>query len=85
MFEFMSKILDEIREAIKVSDKTRYRLSKETSIPQSQLSRLITGEKGLSFEALERLAEALGLEIIIRQKKAQKKAKGKKVKHGKRD
>jgi len=76
--EFMSIILDEIRRAIKVSDKTRYRLSKETSIPQSQLSRLMTGEKGLSFEALERLAEALGLEIIIQQKKIRKK-----VKHGK--
>ena len=75
---FMSKILDEIRRAIKASDKTRYRLSKETSVPQSQLSRLMTGEKGLSFEALERLADALGLDIVIQQKKSRKK-----VKHGK--
>jgi len=65
----MSKLLDEIREAIKASAKSRYRLSKETSIPQSQLSRLMTGEKGLSFDAMERLAEALGLEIIVRPKK----------------
>ena len=62
----MSKILDEIRRAIKTGDKTRYRLSKVTSIHESQLSRLMTGEKGVSFEALERLAEALGLEIILR-------------------
>jgi len=79
MIGLMSKILDEIRRAIKVSEKTRYRLSKETSIPESQLSRLMTGEKGLSFEALERLVEALGLEIVIQQKKTRKK-----VKHGKR-
>jgi len=71
----MSKLLDEIREAIKASDKTRYRLSKETAIPQSQLSRLMTGEKGVSFDALERLAEALGLEIIIRPKRRQPKGR----------
>ncbi len=85
MIGFMSKILDEIRRAIEASDKTRYRLSKETSIPQSQLSRLMTGEKGLSFEALERLVEAMGLEIIIRQKKTQTMAIRRKVKHGKRN
>ncbi|MHC4501428.1 MAG: helix-turn-helix domain-containing protein [Planctomycetota bacterium] len=82
MLEVMSKILDEIRKAIKASDKSRYRLSKETSIPQSQLSRLMTGEKGLSFEALERLTDALGLEIIVQKKKTRKPAKPK-VKHGK--
>jgi len=81
----MSKILDEIRKAIKASNKSRYRLSKDASIPQSQLSRLMTGEKGLSFEALERLVEALGLEIIIQQKKSRKTVKRKEVKHGKRD
>ena len=71
----MSKLLDEIREAIRTSDKTRYRLSKETAIPQSQLSRLMTGEKGVSFDAMERLAEALGLEIIIRPKRRQRKGR----------
>ena len=79
MFEFMSKILDEIRKAIKASDKSRYRLSKDASIPQSQLSRLMTGEKGLSFEALERLVEALGLEIVIRKRKPKRRQKRKKV------
>jgi hypothetical protein len=69
MFNFMSKILNEIRKAIEGSNKSRYRLSKDTSIPQSQLSRLMTGESGLSFEALERLVDALGLEIVIRNKK----------------
>lgn len=69
----MSYILDEIRRAIKASDKSRYRLSKETSIPESQLSRLMTGEKGLSFDALERLVEALDLEIVIQKKSKRKK------------
>jgi hypothetical protein len=79
----MSKLLDEIRRAIRTGEKTRYRLSKEASIPQSQLSRLMTGEKGVSFDAYERLAEALGLEIIVRPKRARKKTK-RKVDHGRR-
>ncbi|MGD0596780.1 MAG: helix-turn-helix transcriptional regulator [Sedimentisphaerales bacterium] len=81
MFDLMSKILDEIRKAIKASGKSRYRLSKDTSIPQSQLSRLMTGEKALSIESLEKLIKALGLEIIIRPKTTKKR----KVKYGKRE
>lgn len=72
----MSKILDEIRKAINASDKTRYRLWKETGITQSQLSRLMSDEAGVSVDNLELLAEALGLEIIIRPAKAKaRKAK----------
>jgi transcriptional regulator with XRE-family HTH domain len=81
MIDLMSRILDEIRKAIKASGKSRYRLSKDTSIPQSQLSRLMTGEKALSIESLEKLVNALGLEIIIKPKKAGKRQ----VKYGKRD
>ncbi len=66
----MSKVFDEIRKAIKASDKTRYQLWKETGIKQSQLSRLMSGESGVSVENLERLADALGLEIILRPAKA---------------
>jgi transcriptional regulator with XRE-family HTH domain len=81
MFDLMSRILDEIRKAIKASGKSRYRLSKEASIPQSHLSRLMTGEKALSIDSLERLINALGLEIIIRTKTTKKR----KVKYGKCD
>ena len=73
MFDLMSKILNDIRNAIEASNKSRYRLSKDTSIPQSQLSRLMTGESGLSVEALERLAAALELEIVIRNKTKRKR------------
>lgn len=62
----MSRILEQIRKVIQNSEKTRYRLSKETGIAQSQLSRLMTGQEGLSYENLEKLADALGVEIIIR-------------------
>jgi DNA-directed RNA polymerase alpha subunit len=64
----MANILRTIRQAIKLSGKTRYQLSKETDIDQSHLSRLMKGGAGLSLDALEKLAEALDLEIIIRPK-----------------
>ena len=68
----MARILDAICEAIEASDKTRYRIAKDTGISQAQLSRLLSGERGLSIPALERLADDLGLEIVIRRKKRRK-------------
>lgn len=65
----MGKVLDEIRAVIKASGQTRYRVAKETGIGQPQLSRLMAGECGLSIEALEKLADYLGLEIVIRPKR----------------
>ncbi|OHB66230.1 MAG: hypothetical protein A2Y76_14010 [Planctomycetes bacterium RBG_13_60_9] len=81
----MSQVFDTIRKAIEAGGKTRYRLSKETGIDQAQLSRLMSGKEGVSVENLERLADALGLEIIIRPKMAGREAKKRTVKHGKRD
>lgn len=72
----MGNVLDEIRKAIEASGESRYRLWKATGISQSHLSRLMRGEAGLSVENLEHLAEALGLEIIIRPAK-RKTAKAK--------
>jgi transcriptional regulator with XRE-family HTH domain len=72
----VSYVLDEIRKAIEAGEKSRYQLSKETGIAQSQLSRLMTGQEGVSYENLERLADALGLEIIIRPAKRKTKKKG---------
>lgn len=69
----MGHVLDKIRAAIKASGATRYRIAKDLDISQAQLSRLMSGERGLSIEALERLAEYLGLEIILRPKRRKRK------------
>ncbi len=65
----MSPILDEIREAINSSGKSRYRISKDTGISESQLSELMGGTKGLSIEAVEGLAAYLGIEFVTRPKR----------------
>ncbi len=49
-----------------------YHASKQiraTGIDQGQLSKLMSGEAGLSIASLERLAEFLNLEIIVRPKR----------------
>ena len=71
----MAKVLDEIRKAVERSGKSRYSISKAIGITQAQLSRLKHGKSGLSIESLERLAEHLELEIIIRPKRRQKRSK----------
>lgn len=62
----MSQLISAMRKAIVASKKSRYRIALDTGIAQSQLSRLMSGEQGLSVETMERLAEYLGLEIVIR-------------------
>lgn len=68
----MTRILDAICEAIEASDQTRYRIAKDIGISQAHLSRLMSGERGLSIDTLERLADYLGLEIVIRPKRRRK-------------
>jgi len=70
---FMSKIFDELRQAIEMGPKSRYRLSQETGIEQSQLSRFIAGTRGLSVEAIEKLAPALGFELVLKKKSKKRK------------
>ncbi len=64
----MAHVLDTIRKAIRDSDRTPYAICKASGIARSQLSRLMTGKRGLSVEVLERLADQLGLELVIRPK-----------------
>ena len=71
----MSKVLDEIRQAIDRSDHSRYAISKAIDISQAQLSRLMAGKSGLSIDSLERLAEFLNLEIVIRPKRRRRKGR----------
>ena len=71
----MAQLVETIRAAIEASGETRYRIAKETGIAESQLSRLMSGERGLSAETIERLADYLGLEIVVRAKRGRGKVK----------
>ena len=58
-----SKLSDQIRQAIETCGVTRYRIAKETGISQPTLSRFMSGERGLTMKALDKLADFLGLNI----------------------
>jgi len=65
----VSQLLKTIRKAIEASGTSRYAIHKATGIDQGQLSKLMKGQAGLSLESLEKLADFLGLEIILRTKR----------------
>lgn len=69
----MAGLLDEIRRAVETSGKTRYRIAKESGVSAGQLSRLVNGERGMTVETIERLADHLGLKITIEPKNKTKK------------
>ena len=63
------KVSDQIRRAIETSGLSRYRIWQETGIDQATLSKFMSGERGLSTQALDRLGELLNLEISMRRGK----------------
>ncbi|MGA2033922.1 MAG: helix-turn-helix transcriptional regulator [Thermoguttaceae bacterium] len=60
-----SQVAEQIRQAIAKSDKSRYQISMETGVDQGQLSKFMRGQN-MRIGALEAIAKALGLEIIVR-------------------
>ena len=66
----MSKTLtDQIREAVKQSDLTRYEICRQTGIDKSSMSKFVSGERGLSLTHLDKLAELLGLRITATKRR----------------
>lgn len=54
--------------AIKASSETPGAIAKGAGVARSQLSRLMSGERGLNTDTVERLADYLGLRITIEPK-----------------
>lgn len=68
----MGQLTKAIAEAVKASDQSPYAIAKGADVARSQLSRLLSGERGLNTETIERLADYLELEIVIRPKQTRK-------------
>jgi transcriptional regulator with XRE-family HTH domain len=71
----MARLVDAIRRAVEASGKTRYRIAKESGVSAGQLSRLVNGERGMTVDTIERLAEYLELEIRIEPKDKSRKGR----------
>ena len=71
-----AKLTDQLRQAIETADRSRYRIALETGIHHATLSRFMNGEGGLSMDGLDRLGEALGLELVARRPPKRRAKKG---------
>ena len=56
---------EQLRQAMKDSNLSRYAIAQQSGINQSVLSRFASGERGLTVETAERLAHALGLRLAL--------------------
>lgn len=67
--EHMNKrktLSEQLRDAILGAEISRYQISKETGIAQSDLSRFVNRQQGLSLDTIDRLADYLNLELTKR-------------------
>ena len=62
-----STVSDRRRVAIEAAGVSRYRISKETGVEQSALSRFVNGTRGLDLSSVDRLAAYLGLELVAKR------------------
>ena len=69
----MAKLTEAIRAAIRASDETPYAIAKGAKVARSQLSRLLSGESGMTVDTLERVAVYLGLQITVKPKAKSRK------------
>lgn len=58
-------ISDQLRHAIEDSGLSRYRIAKESGLSQSLLSRFMSGDRGLSLEAIDKLGTLLGFRLVL--------------------
>jgi transcriptional regulator with XRE-family HTH domain len=62
-------LTDQIRDAVKASKLTQYRICEETAIDPASMSKFLSGERdGLSMAALNKLAALLKLRIVSERK-----------------
>jgi len=66
------KLSEQVRKAIKESGLSRYRISRETGVPESALCRFMTGES-MQTRTLDQLADLLGLRIVVKPPKTTQK------------
>ena len=55
---------DELRQAVERSGLSRYAIWQAVGIDQASMSKFMAGERGLTLESIDKLAELLGLHIV---------------------
>lgn len=73
-------LVKDIARAVERSPKSRYRLARETGLHESTLCLLVQGKRKVRVATLERIADALDLQIVLvpKGKKGRKHGKHRK-------
>jgi transcriptional regulator with XRE-family HTH domain len=56
---------DQIRAAVDASGRSRYAICQAIGLNQGAMSRFMAGKSGISLETLDRLAQLLGLSVVV--------------------
>ncbi|MFG0318139.1 MAG: helix-turn-helix domain-containing protein [Planctomycetota bacterium JB042] len=64
-----SMVTEALKKAIETCGRSRYALSAETGIDQGVLSRFVHGKADIRASTIEKLCEALDLELVPRQRR----------------
>jgi transcriptional regulator with XRE-family HTH domain len=67
------RISEQLRQFILDCGESRYALSKRTGVDQPTLSRFVNGERPLTLDKIDTLAQFLNLELTIRKPKRKRK------------
>jgi plasmid maintenance system antidote protein VapI len=62
-------VCDQLRDAIRASGKTHYRIGKDSGLKPEIVTRFVTGERDITGKTFAKLAAALGLTLVPISKK----------------
>lgn len=65
-------LIEDLAAAVAASDLSRYEIAKRAGVDQAILSRLVSGERGVTLPVAERIAEAVGMTLELRRKKTRR-------------
>ena len=68
----VTRVEDAMRKALRTAAISRYEVCKRTGVDQGHMSKFMSGQAGFSFETMERIADCLGVEIVVRPKRGRK-------------
>lgn len=64
----LRSISDQIRSAIQRSSRTRRDICESAGVNETSLSKFMSGERGLSLDAIESLAKEMNLQLVERKR-----------------
>ena len=63
----MTTITDQLRESIKQSEMSNWKLAQAAKVDHGVISRFMAGERDLMLETAAKIANALGMELVPKE------------------